>query len=138
MDKHISEKAESIEKGSRISVPLYERRKGKVFHASGSWRATNGEKLLIEAFGCMFFFGVFIGIMMLFIHPGKLALIILGIGIAGAVGSFVSLFAIVLLKHRRDPMETHYYDADYRRNAITGEETDNTRDITKEEFFGEK
>ena len=143
MNKHISEKAEdivreSLEEGKRIEIPLYERRKGKEFHASGSWKTTESEKRLIETFGCMFFFGVFIGLIMLFIHPGKLAFILLGIGIIGAVGSFISLFAIVLHKHKEKPMEAHYYDTDYEYNAFTGEETDNTREITKEEFFGEK
>ena len=143
MNKDISEKAEnivreSLEEGKCIEIPLYERRKGKEFHASGSWQTTAGEKRLIETFGCMFFFGVFIGLIMLFIHPGILAFIILGIGIIGAVGSFISLFAIVLHKHKEEPMEAHYYDTDYEYNAFTGEETDNTREITKEEFFGEK
>ena len=83
----------------------------------------------------MFFFGAFIWIIMLFIHPGKLAFIILGIGIIGAIGTFISLFAIVLSKHRKEPMEAHYYNVDYKYNAFTGEETDNTREISKEEFF---
>ena len=29
-------------------------------------------------------------------------------------------------------------DTDYEYNAFSGEETDNTREITKEEFFGKK
>ncbi|MBE6714956.1 MAG: hypothetical protein E7575_06740 [Ruminococcaceae bacterium] len=114
------------------------RRKGKEFHTSGSWQATKGERHLIETFGYMFFFGVFIGLIILFIHPGKLANILLGIGIIGAVGTFISLFAIVFRKHKQEPMEAHYYDTDYRFNAFTGEETDNTREITKEEFFDEE
>lgn len=129
---------ESIREGARVEIPLYERRKGKEFHASGSWEATKGEKRIIETFGYMFFFGVFIGLIMQFIHPGKLAVIILVTGIIGAVGTFISLFAIVFLKHKNEPMETHYYDTDYKYNAFTGEETDNTREITKEEFFGKK
>ena len=140
MNKHISEEAEdivreSLEEGKRIEIPLYERRKGKQFHASGSWQTTAGEKRLIETFGYMFFFGIFIGLIMLFIHPGKLAFILMGIGVIGAVGTFVSLFAIVFHKHKEKPMEVHYYDTDYKYNAFTGEEADNTREITKEEFF---
>ena len=121
-----------------MRIPLYERRKGKEFHASGSWQTTKGEKRLIETFGCLFFFGVFIGLFMLFIHPGTLAYILLGLGIVGAVGTFISLFAIVLHKHKEEPMEAHFYDTDYKYNAFTGETTDNTKEITKEEFFGEK
>ena len=143
MNDQITEKAEdivreSIEESARIEVPLYERRKGKEFHASGSWQTTKGEKRLIETFGYLFFFGVFIGLIMLFVHPGKLAGVVLGIGIIGAVGTFVSLFAIVFRKHKEEPMEAHYYDTDYKYNAFTGEEADNTREITKEEFFGKE
>ena len=129
---------ESITGDKHIEIPLYERRKGKEFHASGSWKATEGEKRIIESFGYMAFFGIFIGLIMLFIFPGKLASIILAIGIIGAVGTFVSLFAIVLHKHKQEPMEAHYYDTDYKYNAFTKEETDRSKEITKEEFFGKK
>ncbi len=142
-DKHISEETESlvrdgINNSARINIPLYERRKGKEFHASGSWQATKGERRLVETFGYMFFFGVFIGLIMTFVHPGKIAYILLGIGIIGAVGTFISLFAIVFRKHKQEPMEAHYYNTDYKYNAFTGEETDNTREISKEEFYGKK
>ena len=123
---------------TRVNVPLYERRKGKEFHASGSWKATKGEKILVEIFGGMFFFGIFIGLFMLLIHPGTLAFIVLGVGVIGAIGVFVSLFAIVLHKHKEQPMETHYYNTDYQYNAFKGQVTDNTREITKEEFYGKK
>ncbi|MBQ2584381.1 MAG: hypothetical protein II638_05905 [Erysipelotrichaceae bacterium] len=141
--KDISEKVEQVMRESitgdkHIEIPLFERRKGKEFHASGSWKATEGEKRIIESFGYMAFFGIFIGLIMLFIFPGKLASIILAIGIIGAVGTFVSLFAIVLHKHKQEPMEAHYYDTDYKYNAFTKEETDHSKEITKEEFFGKK
>lgn len=141
--KDISEKVEQVMRESitgdkHIEIPLYERRKGKEFHASGSWKATEGEKRIIESFGYMAFFGIFIGLIMLFIFPGKLASIILAIGIIGAVGTFVSLFAIVLHKHKQEPMEAHYHDTDYKYNAFTKEETDHSKEITKEEFFGKK
>jgi hypothetical protein len=141
--KDISEKVEQVMRESltgdkHIEIPLYERRKGKEFHASGSWKATEGEKRIIESFGYMAFFGIFIGLIMLFIFPGKLASVILAIGIIGAVGTFVSLFAIVLHKHKQEPMEAHYYDTDYKYNAFTKEETDHSKEITKEEFFGKK
>ena len=141
--KDISEKVEQVMRESitgdkHIEIPLYERRKGKEFHASGSWKATEGEKRIIESFGYMAFFGIFIGLIMLFIFPGKLASIILAIGIIGAVGTLVSLFAIVLHKHKQEPMEAHYYDTDYKYNAFTKEETDHSKEITKEEFFGKK
>ena len=56
-NKDIYKKAESVVKqtvkdNSHIEIPLYERRKGKEFHASGSWQTTKGEKRLLEGFGC--------------------------------------------------------------------------------------
>ena len=73
-----------------------------------------------------------------FIHSGTLSSFLLGIGIIGAIGTFVSLFAIVFRKNRKEPMEAHYYDTDYKYNALTGEETDKSKEITKEEFLGKK
>lgn len=127
---------ENAAESPHIEIPLFERRKGKEFHASGRWHVMKNEKRLIEIFGGMFFFGVFLGIMMILIYPGTLAYAVLGIGILGAAGSFISLFAIVLHKHNQAPMEAHYYDIDYKYNAINGQETDHTREISKEEFLG--
>ena len=45
---------------------------------------------------------------------------------------------VYVRKHKQDPMEAHFYDTDYKYNAFTGEETDHTREITKEEFLGKK
>ena len=143
MNKNVSEKVKdvvrkSVKDNSRVEVPLYRRQKGKEFHASGTWQATDGERRLIETFGCLFFFGIFLALIMGFIHPGTLSSILLGIGITGAIGTFVSLFAIVFRKNRKEPMEAHYYDTDYKYNALTGEETDKSKEITKEEFLGKK
>ncbi len=142
-NKQSSERTEGVlrektETRVHAEIPLYERRKGKAFHASGTWQTTKGEKILIETFGYLFFFGIFIGLILFFILPGKLASVILGIGIIGAVGTFISLFAIALHKHKQEPMEGHYYDVDYKYNAFTGKETDHTREITKDAFFGKK
>ena len=139
-NEHITDKVdnivqESIKENAHIEIPLYTRRKGKEFHASGSWQATKRERLIVETFGYMFFFGIFIGLIMSFVHPGKIASIAIVIGAIGAVGTFISLPVIVFLKHKQEPMEAEYYDTDYEYNAFTGEETDNTRRITKEEFF---
>ena len=41
-------------------------------------------------------------------------------------------------KHKQEPMEAHFYGTDYKYNAFSGEATDNSREITKEEFFGKK
>ncbi len=124
--------------GPSFQVPLYQRRVGKEFHASGTWKASKGERRLIEIFGWLFFLGIFIGVFMVIIMPGTIASIILGIGIIGAVGTFVSLFVIAFRKHKEKPMEAHYYSTDYKYNAFTGQQADNSREITKDEFYGNK
>ena len=48
------------------------------------------------------------------------------------------LVLTVTLRHnKKDPIQMQYYDVDYEQNNITGEGYDNTREITKEEFYGE-
>jgi len=140
MDRNNSEN--NIHSGTRqgpsFQVPLYQRRVGKEFHASGTWKASKGERRLIEIFGWLFFLGIFIGVFMVIIAPGTIASIILGIGIIGAVGIFVSLFVIAFRKHKEKPMEAHYYSTDYKYNAFTGQQADNPREITKDEFYGNK
>ena len=121
-----------------MNIPLYERRKGKTMHASGQWETTKGERRIIEGFGYLGFFGIFAGLILTFLWPGPVAHVVLGLGILGMVGVFISLFTIVLLKNKKEPMEKHYYDVDYTYNRFKGEVRDNTREITKEEFLGKK
>ena len=128
----------AVRDGNHVTIPLYEKRKGKEYHASGSWQATKKERILIEGFGYVFFFGVFIGLFLLIFHAGKIAEFFLIIGIIGAIGMSISLFAVVFKKNKEEPMEGHYYDVDYTYNAIKGETTDNTKEISKEEFYNKK
>ncbi len=114
---------------------LYERQKGKQMHASGSWSVTPGEQKLIHAVGAFFAISVIAVIAGSFV--GKRWFLTAAI-ICCAI-SFISMFAVlfglVFKKSRQQPMETHYYDVDYKYNAITNETTDHTREITGEEFF---
>ena len=48
---------------------------------------------------------------------------------------FVVLFGLVFKKSRKEPMEAHYYDVDYRYNGISGETEDETVEISKDEFL---
>ena len=40
------------------------------------------------------------------------------------------------MKARKEPLDKHYYDVDHKYNGITGEGSDDTREISKEEFYG--
>ena len=116
---------------------LYERRKGKEFKASGSWKLDKREDITIKVIGMIF--GAHIILALLFMFLGKKA------GIYFFVLTFVWMFVmmgymfyLVLRKHKEEPMETHYYDVDYKYDGIKNEITDNTKEISAEEFHGKK
>ena len=117
---------------------LYEFRKGKQMHASGSWKATRTEDLVIKCTGAFFAISVLAELIAsifqirFLILPATVCLVI------SFIGMFVVLFGIVYLKSRKEPMEKHYYDVDYRYNGFKNEVKDNTKEITKEEFYGKK
>ena len=62
MDRNNSENNmhSGTRQGPSFQVPLYQRRVGKEFHASGTWKASKGERRLIEIFGWLFFLGIFL------------------------------------------------------------------------------
>ncbi len=115
---------------------LLERRKGRQMHASGTWKTTRREDLIIKGTGLFFAASVITVLVSSFLHITALlvpAVICLDISF---IGMFVVLFGIAFLKARKEPMEKHYYTVDYRYNGITGEAEDNGREISREEFLG--
>ena len=117
---------------------LFEMRKGKQMHASGSWKVTKNEDLIIKVIGLFFSVSVIAVLLSSFLKNTAIlipAIICLAVSF---VGLFVVLFGLVYLKSRKEPMEKHYYSVDYKYNGISGEQIDNGREISKEEFFGEK
>lgn len=114
---------------------LYERRKGKQMHASGSWKASAAEQKLINAVTVFFTVSV-LAVLISSLLQKKWFMIISIICCAVAfISMFAVLFGLVFKKSRQQPMETHYYDVDYRYNALKGETDDRTREISKEEFL---
>ena len=116
---------------------LYERRKGKEFHGSGSWKLSRKEDALIKAMGMIFAIHVILALLFMFLGKRN--------GVFFFVMTFVwmlimmaYMFYLVFKKHKEEPMETHYYDVDYEYNGIKGEMTDNTKEISAEEFHGKK
>lgn len=117
---------------------LFEMRKGSEMHASGSWKATKNEDLLIKVIGLVFSVSVIAVLLSSFLHITAVlipSVICLAVSFAGL---FVVMFGLVFIKSRKEPMEKHYYSVDHKYNGITGEPDDNTHEISKEEFFSGK
>lgn len=113
---------------------LFEYRKGKEMHASGSWEATEGEKRVIHITGGLFAAS---GILALVLSVTRLWFLsglffFLTFVFAFAMGG--SMFYIVWKKNKEKPMEKTYTEVDYTYNGITGEVRDNSREITEEKF----
>ena len=115
---------------------LYEMQKGKQMHMSGTWKATRTEDLIVKISGAFFAISVIALLLSSFLQIEVLFLPALICTIVSFIGMFVVMFGIVFLKAQKEPMAKHYYDVDYRYNGIKGESKDNTREISKNEFYG--
>jgi len=114
---------------------LYTRQKGKQMHASGSWKVTQGEQNLLNAVAVFFAVSVIAVLISPFVHKRLFLIAAVVCCVVAFISMFAVLFGLVLRKSRQQPMETHYYDVDYRYNALKGETDDQTREISKEEFM---
>ena len=114
---------------------LYERQKGRQMRASGSWKATQGEQRLVNAVAVFFAVSVMAVLASPFIHKKWFLILSVACCVVAFISMFVVMFGIVIRKNRQEPMETHYFDVDYRYDGIKGETDDKTREITKEEFL---
>ena len=121
-----------------IRKSLFEVQKGKQMRASGSWKVTRQEDLLIKAVGFIFAASVIVFLLSSFLEIRPLLLPSLIYLIVSFMGMFVVLFGLVYRKSRKEPMEKHYYDVDYRYDGIRNEVNDRTREISKEEFHGKE
>ena len=106
---------------------LYEHKKGKQMKASGSWSVTSAERRLINTVAVFFVISVIAVLASPFIHRSWFLIT--------SIICFVVLFGLVFKKSREKPMETHYYDVDYRYNGITDEKVDRKTEISKDEFL---
>lgn len=108
---------------------LYERRKGKVMHASGSWRVTSSERMLINVVSVFFIVSVIAVLASVFVEKKWFLIASIVCCAISFVMIFVVLFGLVFKKSRKQPMETHYYNVDYKYNGITGEIQDKSTEI---------
>ena len=114
---------------------IYERRKGKQMHASESWSVTSAERRLINAVAIFFAASVIAVLVSGFVHKGWFLTASIICCATSFILMFAVLFVLVFKKSREKPMETHYYDVDYRYNGITGQTGDRTMEISKDEFL---
>ena len=114
---------------------LYEYRKGKQMHASGSWSVTSAERRLINAVAVFFSVSVIAVLVSGFVHRKWFLIASLICCAISFVLMFVVMFGLVFKKSRKEPMEAHYYDVDYRYDGISGETEDMTVEISKDEFL---
>ena len=114
---------------------LYERRKGKQMHASGSWSVTSSERGLVNAVAIFFTISVIAVLVSPFVQKRWFLIASMICCAVSFILMFVVLFGLVFKKSREQPMETHYYDVDYSYNGISGETEDNTQEISRDEFL---
>ncbi len=128
----------SVSENARVSIPVYERAKGRQMQGSKTWKVSEKESKTVSVLAVVFTVMVVLALVSFFLPISGWAKALLfflaifsGIGVMGGYMAF-----IVFRHHEEDPMEMHYYDVDSKQNHITGEGYDNTREISKEEFFG--
>ncbi len=144
IDKHV-EIGSSVEfystnhsvnaKGAGVRV--YEKRKGKEAYGSKSWRITKGETIALYIVTALAIFVALVAVIAFFIPiPTALKVLVLLVTVVAIIGGVGGFILVVALRHnKKDPMEMKYYDVDYENNYITGKGYDNTKQISKEEFF---
>ena len=114
---------------------LYEYQKGKQMHASGSWSVTSAERRLINAVAVFFTISVIAVLASGFVHRRWFLIASIVCCALSFVLMFAVLFGLVFKKSRKEPVEVHYYDVEYRYNGISGKTEDETVEISKDGFL---
>ena len=119
---------------------VYEKYKGKEAHASKEWAMTKGEKTALIVFMAVLFLFVLAVIVLQFLPITTLLKILAFILciIVFFVGTGLFVLIIVLRHNKKDPAEMHYFDVDYEYNRFKNEVNDNTKEITKEDFYSKE
>lgn len=115
---------------------LFSYEKGKTMHASGSVEPTSFEKTVLYLLFGMFFVLVFAAIVAFGTLHFVWGIVLIVLAIADFASIFI--FGFGIFKDRGEKLNVEYYEVDRKSNAITGEHYDNTKQISKEEFFGKE
>ena len=103
--------------------------------ASGSWSVTSAERRLINTVTVFFVISVIAVLASPFVHRSWFLIASIICCAISFILMFVVLFGLVFKKSREKPMETHYYDVDYRYNGITDKKVDRKTEISRDEFL---
>ena len=125
---------------TRINGNLYEKYKGKQAYASKNYTPTSGEVAAMFVVMIVAALVIALAFAVLFMPVSlSIKIIVLIVATLLFIGIIVGFLLVVILRHhKQDPAQMHYYDVDYEYNAITGTEKNNTKEISKEEFWGKK
>ena len=114
---------------------LYEHWEGRQMHASGSWKTTKVEQMLIYTVGFFFAVSIIAVLISPLIHKKWFLIASIVCCVLSFVLMFLVLFGIVFKNSKEQPLEKHYYDVDFTYDGITGETENNVIEISKEEFL---
>ena len=129
---------EAVRGNTKVTIPLYQRFKGKQAYGSKTWKVSDKEAKSFKWVIALFIALCILAISLpLFNLPFGVEFVLFFVVVLLAVGIPWAYVLYIISKHKKeDPIEMHYYDVDYKDNRLTGESYDQTNEITKEEFFG--
>ena len=114
-------------------IPVLNSFKGKKMHARGTYDVSKPEAFLLTI-SCILFIASTIYLVESS-ASGRLSILLLA---ASLIFMVLTWGIIVFKKIRQDPLDIHYYSVDEKANHITGTYTNNTEEISKEEFLEAK
>ena len=128
---------EAVRGNTKVTIPLYQRFKGKQAYGSKTWKVSDKEAKSLKWVIALFIALCILAISLpLFNLPFGVEFVLFFVVVLLAVGIPWLYFLLIIFRHKKDdPIEMHYYDVDYKDNRLTGESYDRTKEITKEEFF---
>ena len=124
---------------ARKEIRVADSFKGKEIHAGGTWEVPKGWKILFQTEAILFLiamFAVIIGDIANFGRNFMIPAIISAVIVA--LIAAITMTVCIMKMNKKDPMDVRYYDVDYKENHLTGEVHDNTREVSKDEFFGNR
>ena len=128
-----------VVRAEMAGVPVYEKYKGKEAHAEKEWLMTKGERaamIVLMVLMALLILAVVV-IQFLYISSALKILAFVFGNIIFIAGIAIFILVVALRHNKKDPAEMHYYDVDYEYSRFTDEVNDNSKEITKEEFYSD-
>ena len=136
VNKYQTDISDTSGTANRRRIPIAGSYKGKVSYTYTSGKLAMGKKIILAVVGSLFAIDV-LAMLVLFVIklPGmlKIYLLIAAFLLGGIMAGLIFLFSF---RHNKgSTSETHYYDVDMKYNNISREYHDNTREISREDFY---